>query len=382
MTKFDFSSLSRRTFLKGAAASLPIAAGLGPLPASAQDAALRVGLLRNPVSGLIEVAAKKGWFQEAGVSLETTLFTGAAGPKVIQAMGSGSLDLSTVSATAAILALANGAVPLKIISIATDPAPLFMLLSKPEIESVEGLAGKKVATPQGTGLQYYLARALQKHGMSMDDIEYVNLGGADAQSAFLAGQVDAVVPPLIGAFIIQQVKPDTRQLFMHGDFTKGTGSTEPFVDYDVFIVPESVAAERKDDLRAFLTAYHDNAVPYLTDAATQEQAIEEITAYVNNEQKSPIDAGIVRELMLQSGFFNRSEAKALVGADDFAAGLDDQIGSSLIPVSFRAPGRWRGRSSPTFSDQSDDSRAVQPARLPILQTVQVDAYPSNAPTPY
>jgi ABC-type nitrate/sulfonate/bicarbonate transport system substrate-binding protein len=324
MTSFPIDGISRRTFLKGAA-GVSFAAGIGSLPAWAQQPPLRVGLLRNPVSGLIEVADKKGWFEEAGVKLETSLFTGAAGPKVIQAMGGGSLDLSTVSATAAILAVANGAVPLKIVSIATDPAPLFMLLSAPGIASVEDLKGKGVSAPKGTGLQYFLARALKKHGMSLEDVDYVNLGAADAQSAFLAGQVDAVVPSLIGAFVIQKVKPDTKRLFSLGDFTKGAGSTEPFVDYDVLVAPESVVAERADALKAFLAAYHGKAVPYLKDAATQEAAIADITQYVNTEQKTPVDGAIIRELMLRSGFYNRDEAKKLVADPGFVAGLEDQV---------------------------------------------------------
>lgn len=319
---------NRRSLLKGAAA-LPLAAGIASLslslPARAQSAPLRVGLLRNPVSGLIELAGKKGWYKEAGTDIQSELFTGAAGPKVIQAMGGGSLDLSSVSATAVLLAVANGAVPLKIVSISTDPAPLFMLLSNPEIESVPALKGRKVSAPQGTGLQYFLGRALGKHGMTMADIEYVNLPANDAQSAFLAGQVDAVVPSLIGAFVIQKVKPDTKRLFRHGDFTKGEGSTAPFVDYDVFVASESVVAERGDDLRAFLAAYHGKAVPYLTEAATQEAAIAEITEYVNTEQKTPTDANIVRELMLQSGFYDHAEAKELMTADALVAGLEDQV---------------------------------------------------------
>jgi ABC-type nitrate/sulfonate/bicarbonate transport system substrate-binding protein len=319
---------NRRSLLKGAAA-LPLAAGLGSLglalPAFAQSAPLRVGLLRNPVSGLIELAGKKGWYRDAGTDIQSELFTGAAGPKVIQAMGGGSLDLSSVSATAVLLAVASGAVPLKIVSISTDPAPLFMLLSNPDIDSVAALRGRKVSAPQGTGLQYFLARALGKHGMTMADIDYVNLPANDAQSAFLAGQVDAVVPSLIGAFVIQNVKPDTKRLFMLGDFTKGAGPTDPFVDYDVFVASEQAVAERGDDIRAFLAAYHGRAVPYLKDAATQETAIAEITEYVNTEQRTPTDADIVRQLMLQSGFYDLTEAKALITADAFVAGLEDQV---------------------------------------------------------
>jgi ABC-type nitrate/sulfonate/bicarbonate transport system substrate-binding protein len=325
MSDGNLFRLSRRGLLKGIAAAVPLTIGLPAPGARAETASLRIGLLRNPVSGLIEVADRKGWFKEAGTTLDSTLFTGAAGPKVIQAMGGGSLDMSSVSATAALLAVANGAVPLKIISIATDPAPVFMLLSKPGIESMEALAGKRVSTPKGTGLQYFLARALKKHGMSMKDVDYVNLSAADGQSAFLAGQVDAIVPSVIGAFVIQKIKPDTKKLFTLADFSRGPGPATSFVDHDVFVVPDNVLNTRPDALKAFLAGYHDKAVPYLKDKATQEQAIADITEYVNTEQKTPTDAGIVRSLMLESGFFDRAEAKKIMTSDDFVSGLEDQV---------------------------------------------------------
>jgi NitT/TauT family transport system substrate-binding protein len=317
--------LSRRGLLKGLAAAVPLSMGMPRSMARAEAASLRIGLLRNPVSGLIEVADRKGWFKGAGTTLESTLFTGAAGPKVIQAMGGGSLDMSAVSATAALLAVANGAVPLKIVSIATDPAPVFMLLSKPGVQSVASLAGKRVSAPKGTGLQYFLARALKKHGMSMKDVDYVNLSAADAQSAFLAGQVDAIVPSVIGAFVIQKIKPDTKKLFTLEDFGRGPGPAETFVDHDVFVVPDEVLKARSDAVKAFLAGYHDKAVPYLKDKATQEKAIADITEYVNTEQKTPTDAGIIRSLMLESGFFDRAETKKIMTSDDFVSGLEDQV---------------------------------------------------------
>lgn len=322
MANFENRGIRRRTLLKGAAA-LCVAAAVAPRIAFAQTP-LRVGLISNPVSGLIEIGDTNGWYKDAGTEIETTLFTGAAGPKVIQAMGSGSLDISTVSSTAVLMATANGAVPLKIVSISTDPAPLFMLLSGPEIASVTDLMGKKVATPQGTGLQYFLARALKKHGMNLADIDYVNLPVGQAQAAFLAGQVAAIVPSLIGAFTTQQAKPDTKRLFTLGDFTKGSGPRDPFVDYDVFAVSETALSERADAIKAFLTGYHDKAVPYLTAPDTQDKAIEQIVRYVNSKQKSPIDDSIVRELMLQSGFFDHAEAKKIITDKSFVDGLQDQ----------------------------------------------------------
>lgn len=308
----------------GWAQAAPAAGGTGAAVAAAPNA-LSIGLIRNPVSALISLTDQKGWFKDAGVTLQPSLFTGAAGPKVIQAMGGGSLALGSVSVTAALLAIASQAVPLRIVSISTDPAPVFVILSAPDIASVAQLKGRKVATTAGTGLQYFLVRALAKHGLKLSDVEFVNLPVGDAQSAFLAGRVDAVVPSLNGRYFIMQTKKDTKELHTWTDFTKPPGSTQPFEDYDVFVAPQSVIEQQEPTLRAFLAAYHGKGVPYLLNPATQGTAIAEITKYVNAEQKAPTDEGAMKAQLLGSRFFDLETVRKIVKSDGFRAGLDDQV---------------------------------------------------------
>jgi ABC-type nitrate/sulfonate/bicarbonate transport system substrate-binding protein len=323
--------MTRRRFLRSAALTIG-GATMARMPMSrAEDAAapknksLAIGLLRNPVSGLIGVTDEKGWFKAAGVDVQPITFSGAGGPKLIQAMGGGSIGVGSVSASAALLALAAKAVPLRIVSISTDPAPAFALLSAPEIRSMPELRGKRVATTAGTGLQYFLARALAKFGMTLRDIEFVNLPVGDAQSAFLAKRVDAVVPSLNGRYYIENLRKDMRALFTWDDFKKAPGPTTSFEDYDVFVAPKSVVDADAPALRAFLAAYHGKGVPYLNDPATQSAAIAEITHYVNAEQKSPIDEAAMRQQLLKSRFYDLAKAGAIVDGDAFRAGLEDQI---------------------------------------------------------
>src|SRR5688500_16988192 len=106
MIRFAHGGTTRRDVL-AFGATLAAAGSLGSKAvAQGATAPLQVGLIRNPVAGLIEVADKKGWFKESGANIQTTLFAGAAGPKSLQALGGGRIGLTTVSATAAILDLA------------------------------------------------------------------------------------------------------------------------------------------------------------------------------------------------------------------------------------------------------------------------------------
>ena len=297
---------------------------------------LVMGLLRNPVSALIAITDQRGWFKEAGVSLSTVLFAGAGGPKVIQAMGGGSIGLGSVSSTAVLLAAASR-IPLRIVSISTDPAPVFALISSPDITSVAQLAGKRVATTAGTGLQYFLARILQKHGMSLKDVQFVNLPAGDAQAAFIANRVDAVVPSLTGRFYIRSIRKDARELFTYDDFARPPGPLTRFDDYDVFVAPQAVLDTQRSALRAFLLAYHGKGVPYLLNPATQNAAISAITRYVNAEQQAPIDEAAMRQQLIGSRFFDVKATADIMASDGFMTGLEDQIkffvDSKQMPVS-------------------------------------------------
>jgi ABC-type nitrate/sulfonate/bicarbonate transport system substrate-binding protein len=316
---------TRRRTLMGLGAALAGAAAWPAFGAESTSGPLTMGLLRNPVSGLITLADQKGWFKERGLDFSSVMFAGAGGPKVLQAMGGGAIALGSVSVTAALLALASRAVPLSILSISTDPAPAFALLSAPEIETVPALKGKRVATTAGTGLQYFLARALGKFGMTLADVEFVNLPVGDAQSAFLAKRVEAVVPSLNGRYYIRGIRKDARELFTYESFAKPPGAPVRFEDYDVFIAPQSVVASRKDALRAFLAAYHGRAVPYFLAPATHDTAIAEITHYVNAEQKAPADEAAMRQQLEASRFFDLPTVRGIMASAAFRAGLEDQI---------------------------------------------------------
>ena len=319
------NKMDRRRFLRYAAGGSALALA-GPFKsAHAQSSQLTIGVLRAPASAVIDLADKRGWFKEAGVELKTELFASAAGPKLVQALGGGAIDLSFVNTTASLLGMAGGAIPLRFISICTDPSKLFALLAQPEFDSVPKLAGKKVACTAGTGLQYYLARILAKFGMTQKDIEFVNLPAADGQAAFVAGRVDAIVPSVNGRFYIMQAKKDTRELFGYADFTKPPGSTLPFQNYDLFVTTEQVLANKRKALQSFLAAYHNKGVPFLLNPATRTEALRIVTDYVNAEQKNPTDAAIMGRIMDDSGFFDAKQAKQLMTSPDFRAGMEYQV---------------------------------------------------------
>lgn len=318
---------SRRNFLKtgaalAAAPAMATAVGTRAVGQSAQS--LRVGVLRAPAAGVIEIGRTIGAYEAEGLNFAPVLFDSASGPKIIQALGGDSIDLSFVNTTAALLALAQGAVPLKMISVPTDPSQLFALIGKSDIESVQGLRGKKVAATEGTALHYFLARVLTKYGMSFSDIEFVNLPAPQGQAAFVAGQVDAVVPSVNGRFYLMSTDKTAREVFTHKDFGADP-NPQTFINYDLFVTTEKVVNTQADNLKKFLAAYHGKAVPYLTDAGTREKAISSITEYINTAQKNPTDPTIMSQIIDNSGFYDRNEVRQVMSSPDLREAMEYQI---------------------------------------------------------
>ena len=60
-----------------------------------------------------------------------------------------------------------------------------------EIQTVKDLEGKKVAATLGTDPYIFLLRTLNAEGISIDDVEVVNLQHGDGASSLISGAIDA-----------------------------------------------------------------------------------------------------------------------------------------------------------------------------------------------
>ncbi|HGM3505942.1 TPA: ABC transporter substrate-binding protein [Clostridioides difficile] len=116
------------------------------------------------------------------------------GPEQTQALAAGEIDfLHALGGTSALIAASNG-VELKILNTYSRSPKGFMILTNNDsIKSAADLAGKKVAGPKGTILHQVLIAALDKEGLSMDDVEFVNMGIPEASAALSDGSVDAAL---------------------------------------------------------------------------------------------------------------------------------------------------------------------------------------------
>ncbi|HBF2805936.1 TPA: NrtA/SsuA/CpmA family ABC transporter substrate-binding protein [Clostridioides difficile] len=116
------------------------------------------------------------------------------GPEQTQALAAGEIDfLHALGGTSALIAASNG-VELKILNTySRSPKGFMILTNNNSIKSAADLVGKKVAGPKGTILHQVLISALDKEGLSMDDVEFVNMCIPEASAALSDGSVDAAL---------------------------------------------------------------------------------------------------------------------------------------------------------------------------------------------
>jgi NitT/TauT family transport system substrate-binding protein len=289
--------------------------------------------------GMFQVAQDKGYYKKQGVSVKLVSFD--SGSPELEAMAGGSIQAGTMGATPVLTAAGQGLIKdLKIISLTDNPSGGYSILADPSIKSVADLKGKKIAGTAGSNYQYFLNRALAKYGLSENDVEFINAEPPDAQAAFLARRVDAIVPPESARFLIPEKRPDTKVLFTAADFTKGPGATDPFDVYDVIVAPGSVVKDRTDVLASFLAAFHGDTVRQLNDDPTGTYTA--ITNWLNSAGQAGVKQDAVQNQFKLSTFYGPAEVRKLMKSDRVVKSLQQQF--EFLVKAGKASGELDARS--------------------------------------
>jgi len=139
------------------------------------------------------LAHKRGFLKEEGIEAEIIRITGGASAA---ALSSGDLDYGTGMTLGGPIS----GLPVKVVACFV-PAPVFALVARPEIKSVQELKGKTVGISTFGGLSIFGARVIAKHfGLDPDrDIKFVAVGAVESRFIrLIQGLIDAAVlaPPL------------------------------------------------------------------------------------------------------------------------------------------------------------------------------------------
>jgi NitT/TauT family transport system substrate-binding protein len=139
-----------------------------------------------------KVATEKGFFEKEGLKVRMITFRGTN--LMLAALMSGDLDYMTILPFT-VGAAARG-VPVKIVGSVTKSSTV-AIVSRPEIESVKSLKGKKVGINSfGSSVDYTAYAALSRSGLDPNkDVTILTAGGGniDRIAAVMSGSIDATV---------------------------------------------------------------------------------------------------------------------------------------------------------------------------------------------
>ena len=217
------------------------------IAASAQEK-VRIGLPVPKATAYIgvQVAVDRGFFKEANIDPEVTVFRGGAAAQ--EAMSAGAADIISYPPGGVALIQLKGGQKEKVVGV-IDERPLgWLMLVKPEstIKSPKDLQGVKLGITVKGGLTDMLAIWLTKSAGVTAQI--IPVGGAAINQALLDGQVDAIVATPAGSW--QMVETGrARSIFDYGKEMK------PIIA-DSWVASEEMMTKRPELLRKTLGAIY------------------------------------------------------------------------------------------------------------------------------
>ena len=149
----------------------------------AAEAPLRIGYQRYGSESLLKARNAAG---------DATWSLFESGPALTEALKAGSIDVGETGEAPPIFAAA-GKTDFKIIatSVEAPKAEAVLVHESSGFTSFADLKGKKIALNKGSNVNWLLVKLLEKHNMTLSDIDVKYLKPAEARPAFDSRQVDA-----------------------------------------------------------------------------------------------------------------------------------------------------------------------------------------------
>ena len=144
----------------------------------------------NPDHGPIIVAQELGYFTEQDLEVEIIAPANPSDPPKLVAAGKAELAISYQPQLH--LQIHEGLPLQRVGTLVATPLNCLLVLADGPIQSPADLAGKKVGFSVGGVEEAVLGSILRHHGLSLDDVELVNVNWSLSPS-LMSGQVDAVI---------------------------------------------------------------------------------------------------------------------------------------------------------------------------------------------
>jgi NitT/TauT family transport system substrate-binding protein len=188
---------------------------------------VRLGYVPVMIFAPLFVAQERGYFAEQGLDVQLTPVQGGS-DSVVQ-LAAGNFDAAVGGAGAGLFNAAQRGVKFTIVAPMHQERPPLttpLVISAKragEFKSVADLKGKKVSTnAAGSATEYWLAQALAKDGLTMNDIQLTTLAFRDVPAALDSGALDAA---MLGEPLVTINEDNGLIKVLAEDFINGFSST-------------------------------------------------------------------------------------------------------------------------------------------------------------
>ena len=219
----------------------------------------------------VTTAINKGYMEEEGITIEMVEFQD--GPTIIAAMESGSIDMGYIGQGAHKLCINGQAKIFALSHISNGDA----VIGGPNVKTLDDLKGKNVAYSSGTSSEDILKMGLDSAGMTMEDIEAVDMDASGIVTAMMSGGVDACATWSPNSLKILE---DTNNTKLCDNLTFSDTS----VSLASWIVTPSYAEANQDKILRFAKALY-KGMDYAADGQ-----YEEVAQYVADQTKTDYDS--------------------------------------------------------------------------------------------
>jgi len=227
--------------------------GVSTLPASAAPDRVKVAYVAIMNFAPLYVAIDRGFMNEQNIEVDMQKV--ASGADAMAFLAQGTLDAGGIGVGASTFNAFNKGFDLRIVgSAAIQPAkggPTIIIVRKElkdsgKVKSIADLKGMKVAIAGGPGTTgaYFVAKALKEAGLTVKDIEIVNLANPDMPLAMEKGAVDAA---LVGPPYSDQIIAGGKGVLLAQDMAPNAMTT-------VFMYSGKLIKERPEVAKRFMIA--------------------------------------------------------------------------------------------------------------------------------
>lgn len=310
--------LTRRTVLKGiGGAALAPALPFQALAAEDVKATFAYGSI-GYIWSVVHIAQKTDAWKAAGLELDSIDFP--TGRAAMQALLAGSADFATATDTPVVFAALRGLKPIVLASYSRYSLDMKVTVRKDrgiDPAMPASLKGKRIGTRLGTSGQYMLDRYLEMAGLTMADIEVINMKPADLVTSTATGELDGFAWTSRAARLADKQSEGMTTTMVQDGFE------QYFQSHQLLLTNETVVNERPEVLQPAVVAMlaaedHINGNPDWPEMVTErtrtpaDEIRKAISAY---EFEVRFDQRFLDDLVAEAEWAIRTEQVPSPGGD-------------------------------------------------------------------